>query len=104
MKINALSKCQVIKDNFWAWNASKPVIFITSYLLIIKDIPMKRFSTTKSVRMLFATGLLIAALVQLLSRYLQMPDAILGGFIGIGVGIEIMALVMLKKLNLQKNP
>jgi len=53
--------------------------------------------------MLFATGLLIAALTQLLSRYMQMPDAVLGGFIGIGVGIEIMALVMLKKLNPQKN-
>ena len=64
---------------------------------------MKRFKTIKSVRMLFATGLLIAALTKLLSRYMQMPDAVLGGFIGIGVGIEIMALVMLKKLNPQKN-
>jgi hypothetical protein len=32
-----------------------------------------------------------------------MPDAVLGGFIGISVGIEIMALMMLKKLNPQKN-
>ncbi len=64
---------------------------------------MKRFTTSKSVRRLFATGLLIAAIAQLLSHYIQMPDAILGGFIGIGVGIEIMALVMLKKLNTQKN-
>ena len=64
---------------------------------------MKRITTTKSVRMLFATGLFIAALTQLLSRYIHMPDAVLGGFIGICVGIEIMALVMLKKLNPQKN-
>ena len=64
---------------------------------------MKRFTTIKSVRLLFATGLLIAALTQLFSRYLQIPDAVLGGFIGIGVGIEIMALVMLKKPNPQQN-
>ena len=63
---------------------------------------MKKFTTTKSVRILFATGLLIAALAQLLSRYIQMHDALLGGFIGIGLGIEIMALVMLKKLNPRK--
>lgn len=64
---------------------------------------MKKFTTTKSISMLFATGILIAALTQLLSPYIQMPDTVLGGFIGIGVGIEIMALVMLKKLNPQKN-
>jgi hypothetical protein len=86
-----------------AWNALNPVIFITSYRLIVKGIIMKKFTTTKSIRLLFAAGLLIAALAQLLSRYIQIPDVILGGFIGIGVGIEIIALVMLKKMNPQKN-
>lgn len=64
---------------------------------------MKRFTITKSDRTLFATGLFIAALTQLLSRYIQMPDAVLGGLIGIGVGIEIMAWAKLKKMKPQKN-
>ena len=64
---------------------------------------MKQFSTSKSSRLLFASGLLIAAMSQVLSRYVPIPDALLGGFLGMGFGIEIIALVMLKKLRSQKN-
>jgi hypothetical protein len=58
--------------------------------------------TNKPLMLLLATGLLIAAATSILSRYVKIPDMMLGSFMGLGIGLEIVAIIKLKKLNRQK--
>lgn len=50
---------------------------------------------------LLAAGLLIGAAGQILSRFTNMPDILTGLLLGIGLGIEIIAFVRIKKLRKQ---
>jgi hypothetical protein len=59
---------------------------------------MSTTPTKKAILLLFATGLLITATTQLLSHYISMPDLVLGSLMGLGIGIEIIALLRLKKI------
>lgn len=54
-----------------------------------------------AITRLFALGLLILAGSQLLAYAINMPDFIKGSLAGLGIGIEIVALVMLKKFRTQ---
>jgi hypothetical protein len=57
---------------------------------------------SKSVRILLICGLLVVAGSQILSRYLALPDFIFGCLIGMGIGIELGAFVLLKRLKTVK--
>lgn len=59
---------------------------------------MPELTNPKSIKKLFAFGLLIVAGTQLLSHLLYIPDLIIGAGMGVGFGIEIKALLMLKKI------
>jgi hypothetical protein len=64
---------------------------------------MNMMLTTRSIRLLFATGLFFIVATQLLSRYIPIPDLVLGTFMGIGIGVEIIALVKFKKFKSQQS-
>ncbi len=63
---------------------------------------MTRMIDANPIKILFASGLLITAGTQLLARFVHIPDFINGSCLGLGIGIEIMALVTLKKFKAAK--
>jgi hypothetical protein len=60
---------------------------------------MKRAKLSLQQRLLLSGGLLIITTIILLGHYLKMAAPLQGFFIGIGLGLEIAALITIKKTN-----
>ncbi|MEO8171449.1 MAG: hypothetical protein ABI581_00145 [Sediminibacterium sp.] len=59
---------------------------------------MAHISNSKLARIFLVIGLFVLAAGQLLSYFINIPDFIAGTCMGLGIGIEIMAFLMLKRL------
>ncbi|MBG6129217.1 hypothetical protein IWQ46_000675 [Aquimarina sp. EL_35] len=53
--------------------------------------------------MLLSMGLLIIALTQIFSHYIELPDLAKGAFTGIGIGILLIALFLGKFKSVHSN-
>ncbi|MGZ3753700.1 MAG: hypothetical protein ACXVAY_02000 [Mucilaginibacter sp.] len=51
------------------------------------------------VRLLFSVGLLMVVMPTPVSRFVTIPDFLRGSMIGLGLGMEITALIIMKKNN-----
>lgn len=64
---------------------------------------MKRNQITKPILALFITGLLLTSLMPIVSRYFHMPDAVKGFLMGMGLMLEVIAIIKMtrnrKKIN-----
>jgi len=58
---------------------------------------------TISAKAYLIIGLFILCTVQILRHYLTMPDFAAGALMGIGIGVEILALIKLNKAKLLVN-
>lgn len=58
---------------------------------------MKKTSVSKAVLMLLVSGLLLTSVVPIVNRYYPMPDALNGFFMGIGLAIEVLALIKMER-------
>ena len=54
---------------------------------------MKTDSIPKKTRMLLIAGLLIISFTPLIAHFFTMPDALRGALMGVGIGLEILALI-----------
>lgn len=54
-------------------------------------------SEMKKARRQFAAGLLIFVTIQLVRQFVDVPDLVQGAVMGLGIGIEIRALVHMKR-------
>ncbi len=59
---------------------------------------MKNRKLYKPAFMIMASGLLIGAVAQLVERFTQAPDSIKGVLFGVAIGVEIIALIKMKKV------
>jgi hypothetical protein len=51
------------------------------------------------VRALIATGLLLTTTPLLFKDYLDMPDFVRGALEGVGIGLEISGIILMRKMN-----
>jgi hypothetical protein len=58
---------------------------------------MTRLNSSKTVVILLVTGLFLTALVPILNRYFPMPDVLKGFLMGLGLCIEVIALIRIDK-------
>ncbi|TDO20848.1 hypothetical protein [Pedobacter duraquae] len=58
---------------------------------------MKKTNVSKAVLMLLVSGLLLTSVVPVVNRYYPMPDALNGFFMGMGLAIEVLALIKMDK-------
>lgn len=56
---------------------------------------MKNKQFSKKAALCLAVGLLIVSVTQVLSRYFTLPDYVHGGLMGLGIGVEWYAFLVL---------
>ncbi|WP_448697392.1 hypothetical protein ACFGVR_12220 [Mucilaginibacter sp. AW1-3] len=59
---------------------------------------MKNTKFPLTERLLIAIGLLMTTLPQLIKHYITLPDFVLGFIVGIGLALEIVAFIRLKRV------
>ena len=59
---------------------------------------MKNFNISKPVLILLVTGLLLTTLMPIVNRYFPMPDVVKGFLMGLGLTIEVIALIKMDKI------
>ncbi|TWJ04381.1 hypothetical protein JN11_00089 [Mucilaginibacter frigoritolerans] len=60
---------------------------------------MKFKNAPKTARQLLAIGLLLTALSGIINDFIHIPDFFRGFMAGIGLGLEIMGIILLRKGN-----
>jgi len=58
---------------------------------------MKNFNISKPVLILLVTGLLLTTLMPIVNRYFPMPDVVKGFLMGLGLTIEVIALIKIDR-------
>lgn len=58
---------------------------------------MKRNPMPRPAFLLLIAGLLIPAVVSILSRCVPLPDGLSGFVAGVGIGLELMALISIRR-------
>ncbi|WP_374951651.1 hypothetical protein [Mucilaginibacter sp.] len=58
---------------------------------------MKIKSISKRAGMLLSAGLIVIVFAQVLTRYVLLPDFVRGAMMGVGIGLQIIALIKLKQ-------
>jgi len=58
---------------------------------------MKNFNISKPVLILLVTGLLLTTLMPIVNRYFPMPDVVKGFLMGLGLTIEVIALIKMDR-------
>ena len=58
---------------------------------------MKKSNVSKAVLMLLVSGLLLTSVVPIVNRYFPMADVIKGFLMGLGLAIEVVALVKMDR-------
>jgi hypothetical protein len=58
---------------------------------------MNRLNSSTTVVILLVTGLFLTALVPIINRYFPMPDVLKGFLMGLGLCIEVIALIKIDK-------
>lgn len=58
---------------------------------------MKTLNVSKTVLILLVTGLFLTSLVPIVNRYYPMPDVIKGFLMGLGLCIEVIALIKMDR-------
>jgi hypothetical protein len=59
---------------------------------------MKRIDTPKSAMILLAAGLLLTSLTPILNRYIPLPDVVRGFITGLGMCIEVIAIIKIDRV------
>ena len=58
---------------------------------------MKKRRMLPRAKILLSIGLLFAILPMLFKEYVTIPDFIMGGLMGFGITVEVLALIMMRK-------
>jgi uncharacterized membrane protein YkvI len=58
---------------------------------------MKSFNISKTVLILLVTGLLLTSLTSIVNRYFPMPDVVKGFSMGLGLTMEVIALIKMER-------
>jgi hypothetical protein len=58
---------------------------------------MKNFDISKTALILLVTGLLLTSLTSIVNRYFPMPHVVQGFLMGIGLTIEVIALIKMER-------
>jgi len=58
---------------------------------------MKNFNISKPVLILLVIGLLLTTLMPIVNRYFPMPDVVKGFLMGLGLTIEVIALIKMDR-------
>jgi len=52
---------------------------------------------------LLAAGLLLIAFTQILTRFVSLPDFVKGALTGIGIGLEIIAIIKVRSMGYKRS-